>query len=83
VIIKLDFEKSFDMVEHHLIIDMLKSKGFGQRCVQWVSDILSTRTWSVLLNGVPGKTFHCRRGVRQGESLCPLLFVLLQICYNL
>jgi len=30
----------------------------------------------VLLNGVPGKTFHCKRGVRQGDPLFPLLFVL-------
>lgn len=34
-------------------------------------------TSSILLNGVPGKFFNCKRGVRQGNPLSPLLFVLV------
>jgi hypothetical protein len=38
--------------------------------------IMTSGTSSILLNGVPDKVLHCKRGVRQGYPLSPLLFVL-------
>lgn len=63
IILKLDFMKAFDTVEHNAIMLMLQQMGFSDTWLRWTQSLLSTASTSILLNGVPGKQLHQKRGV--------------------
>lgn len=71
LILKLDFEKAFDRIEHNFMLRIMERKGFSQKWLHWMNLIFASVKSVVLLNGVPGKVFHCKRGVRQGDLLSP------------
>lgn len=62
-------------MEHHAITAIFQAKGFSDRWIKWIDQILKAGSL-VLLNGVPGKSFECKRGVRKGDPLSPLLLVM-------
>jgi hypothetical protein len=46
VILKLDFEKAFDKLEHQVIIQVMKHKGF---LVKWIENIIGSGSSSIIL----------------------------------
>jgi hypothetical protein len=75
--LKLDLAKAFDSVEWPFLLEVLEQMGFGQRWRDMISILLASSSSRVLLNGKQGRLFRHRRGLRQGDPLSPMLFILV------
>ncbi|XP_073107327.1 uncharacterized protein [Elaeis guineensis] len=77
ILCKLDFEKAFDNVSWHFLLKLLKERDFGEKWISWVQMLLIFSTSGVMVNGELGSWFKNQRGLKQGNPLSPLLFVLV------
>ena len=74
MIISLDAEKTFDKIQHPLMIKALQKVGIEGTYLNMIKAIYDKPTANIVLNGEKLKPFPLRSGTRQGFSLSPLLF---------
>jgi Reverse transcriptase (RNA-dependent DNA polymerase) len=51
ILLKLDFAKAFDKINWDYLQEVLQIRGFGQKWVQWVMDLLTSGQTSITING--------------------------------
>ena len=75
-ILNLDIKKAFDTISLTYIWKVLTAYGFGPRFQQWLKLSYNDVEAMVITNCYFTQSFPINRGVRQGCSLSPLLYVL-------
>ncbi|MCH96418.1 RNA-directed DNA polymerase (Reverse transcriptase) [Trifolium medium] len=78
VAMKIDISKAFDTLEWSFLLKVLKQFGFSNIFCNWIETILASAYLSISINGSQHGYFNCKRGVRQGDPLSPLLFCLAE-----
>lgn len=74
--IKFDISKAFDMVKWSFIIAVLQAMGLPAQFILWIRQCISAAAFSVSVNGSLEGFFTSARGIRQGCSLSPYLYVI-------
>ena len=74
---KVDFEKALDSVNWDFLISIMKQMGFRNLWCDWIKGCLSSATVSILVNGSPSSEFQMTLGLRPGDPLSPLLFLII------
>jgi hypothetical protein len=75
-IVGLDNEKAFDRLEWDFLFMSLNHLGFGPNFIKWVRILYRNISSRYIVNNYVGQPVSLERGVRQGCSLSPLLFVI-------
>ena len=73
---ELDMSKAYDRVEWIFLENLMLKMGFHVRWVRLVMEMVKLVSYSILINGVPQRCIKPTRGICQGDSLSPYLFLL-------
>lgn len=74
IILKLDFEKTYDKVKWSFLIECLAARGFSEKWCGWLKQVVTWGTVNVKLNNLTRPYIKSHKGVRQGDPLSLILF---------
>jgi hypothetical protein len=74
VLLKIDFEKAYNKVKWSFLQQALRMKGFHPKWCEWIRNFVDKGSVGIRVNNDIGHYFQTRKGLRQGDTLSPILF---------
>lgn len=76
-ILKIDLKRAYDYLDWSFLRCLLIKIGLNDRCTKWIMSCVEGVNYAILINEQPTPFFLIERGLRQGCSLSPILFILV------
>jgi len=73
---KIDLQKAFDSIHWDFLKDLLYHLKFPLQFITWIIACITSVAYRVNVNGLQGEGFDGGKGLKQGDPLPPLIFVL-------
>ena len=79
---QIDLQKAYDMVDWGALEGVLTEFGLPKKFIGWVMKVITTVNYRFNINGELSNVLEAKRGIRQGDPISPLLFVLMMEYLN-
>lgn len=77
MIFEVDFEKAYDSLSWEYLDRIMFFLGFPDKWRNWITACMVSWRSSVVLSESPNDEFTLERGLRQGDSFSPFLFIIV------
>ncbi|XP_042492859.1 uncharacterized protein LOC122072426 [Macadamia integrifolia] len=76
--LKIDIKKAYNTISWSFLYQVLCHFGFSKKWITWLHQLLVSTRISILVNGGPQGYFGVEHGLRQGDPISLMLFIIAE-----